>query len=193
MNLLSTQFYSLKTSLQENPKKVLFSFLFFIGLLLLLLLMMLFGRTSIRQSQIEALVDPQITSKQVLPLGYKKEGKKIKESKAISILFAKPSLLKDSEVLKLIKQKEAELNRSIYVYPLVYQAESLAKKYQLNLDETTFVFFEKGIEKNRFTFESVENPEKNFIPELNRLPMWNIKVIESEESTGEAVKDSNEG
>lgn len=193
MNILSDWFESFKQTLRENPRKILFSFIFLLVLLISLLLMMLLGRTSIRQSQLESLVYPKITSKQLIPLNYNQEEKKIAEAEAVSILFGIPSNSDYQAMLKIVKKKEKELNRSIYVYPLVYQVDKIAQKYQINPTETTFVFYEEGVEKNRFTFESVEEPERNFIPELNRLPMWNIKVIEPDESTEEATKESNEG
>lgn len=193
MNILSDWFESFKQTLRENPRKILFSFIFLLVLLISLLLVMLLGRTSIRQSQLESLVYPKITSKQLIPLNYNQEEKKIAEAEAVSILFGIPSNSDYQAMLKIVKKKEKELNRSIYVYPLVYQVDKIAQKYQINPTETTFVFYEEGVEKNRFTFESVEEPERNFIPELNRLPMWNIKVIEPDESTEEATKESNEG
>ncbi|MDN6664999.1 MAG: hypothetical protein L0L14_10860, partial [Tetragenococcus koreensis] len=70
-------------------------------------------------------------------------------------------------------------NRNFYYYPLVYQTSEVANTYDLAPDEVTFIFFQNGKEKNRFVLSSIDNPEENFIPELNRLPMWNIKAQEN--------------
>ncbi len=85
--------------------------------------------------------------------------------------------------MRIFEKQDSELNRSIYFYPLIYQTGRMSEKYQLNVEEATFIFFEGGIEKNRFTYQSIDTPEKNIIPELNRLPMWNMKVLETTEES----------
>ncbi|MHC5267788.1 hypothetical protein ACYSNO_01180 [Enterococcus sp. LJL98] len=152
---------------------------------------MFFGRNAIRQSQLEALVYSKMTSQQLKPIEYQKD-EIIKDAEAISVLFSTPDNLEQKRIFQLIAQKEKELNRTIFVYPLVYQVRQISESYQLNSNETTIVFFEKGVEKNRFTFESIEEPKKNFIPELNRLPMWNMKIIEETENKQEEKNELTE-
>lgn len=181
MTQFSNWLEGLKQNFRDNPKKSSFSILMSVAVFIGLFLMVLFSRTSIRETQLEALVYPQIVTKKLVPLEYNQESKKITGTEAISVLFVKPSNPDYQAILKILAKQEKELNRSIYFYPLVYQVEKMAEKYQIDGEEATFVFFEEGVEKNRFTFQSIETPEKNVIPELNRLPMWNIKVIEPTE------------
>lgn len=189
MRLLTNWLEELKETFRDNPKKIYLSVSLCIAAIVGLFLIVLFSRTSIRENQLEALIYPQIVSEKLIPLTYNQETEKIKKTEAISVLFVKPSSPDYHAILKTLEKQGKELNRSIYFYPLVYQTEQIAKQFQINEEEATFVFFEKGIEKNRFTFQSIEEPEKNMIPELNRLPMWNIKVIEA---TEEAQKNKNE-
>ena len=37
---------------------------------------------------------------------------------------------------------------------------------------------EKGVEKNRVEVGKLEDFENEFVPEINRLPMWNIKDLD---------------
>ena len=84
-------------------------------------------------------------------------------------------------MMALITRKEKELNRSIYFVPVVYDKEAFKETYKITSEEITFIFFEKGKEKNRFTYEELTTPTNELMPGLNRLPMWNIKVLESDE------------
>lgn len=77
-------------------------------------------------------------------------------------------------ILDTPKQKE-ELNRTFYYYPLVYNSSKIAENYNLDPTKITFIFFQKGQEKNRFVVEDLKDLNKEFVPELNRLPMWRLK------------------
>ena len=92
-------------------------------------------------------------------------------------MFSKPNGEELAEVFQLFNDKENEMNRSVYYYPIVYDTQSFLDTYGVKANEITFVFFENGQEKNRFTYQSLKDPAEEFIPELNRLPMWNIRKL----------------
>lgn len=132
-------------------------------------------QTRIRHSQESSLVFAQVTNSKIKPLNYGEGDNEITETNAISVMFAPPHGTEYNKVMKLLDQKKDELNRPFYYYPAIYDTADLAKKYQIDPNKVTFIFFEKGEEKNRFTLDSFDDLEEEFIPELNRLPMWNIK------------------
>lgn len=130
--------------------------------------------TSIRAQQINNITYNDFTTGKVKPLDYKTEDETIKKKNAISVMFSKPHG-KDYQAIKtLVTEKDSELNRSFYYYPIVYNTDNIAQKYDIDPNKITFIFFEEGKEKNRFTYEEMSAPEISFIPEMNRLPMWNI-------------------
>lgn len=132
-------------------------------------------QSRIRRSQESSLVFAEVHNSKIKPLDYGKGDSEIAEANAISVMFAPPYGAEYDKVMKLLDQKEDELNRPFYFYPAIYDTADLAKKYKIDPNKVTFIFFEKGEEKNRFTLDSFEDLENEFIPELNRLPMWNIK------------------
>lgn len=82
-----------------------------------------------------------------------------------------------------------ELNRPIFYYPIVYDVHELEQKYNIRTDEVTFIFFDGGKEANRITAGKggITDFDKELIPELNRLPLANIKQLEEEmDRTGTA-------
>ncbi|MFZ1779869.1 MAG: hypothetical protein WAT94_00320 [Enterococcus aquimarinus] len=183
MKVFNNWLETLKQIVRDNPKKIAISLIISSVVIGILFFLVSYSRTAIRQNQIEALVYPQILSDKLVPLPYDQESEKIKKTAAISVLFVKPSNPDFQEILRIFEKQDSELNRSIYFYPLIYQTGRMSEKYQLNVEEATFIFFEGGIEKNRFTYQSIDTPEKNIIPELNRLPMWNMKVLETTEES----------
>lgn len=165
----------LTVQVKKNPKKTLFYSLFYIFLLLSFFYLLLFSRTSIRQSQIDVLIFQQNELKSLEPISYDQLDATVKSAKAISVLLANPATENYQKMIKLLNEQEKEVNRKIYFYPLIYTNPVLLDQYQINPDEVTFIFFEEGVEKNRLIFDSLEQAETTFIPELNRLPMWNLK------------------
>lgn len=131
--------------------------------------------TKIRASQMSSLIYESLPTQKVRPLSYNQGDEAIIETKAISVMFAKPNRSDTNQVWEIIDQKNDELNRNFYYYPIVYRSNETAQRYNLDPNEVTLIFFQNGEEKNRFTLRSIEDPEENFIPELNRLPMWNIQ------------------
>lgn len=152
-----------------------------VGLLVVtgLTFFMLTMNTQIRAAQIDNLIYEELPTKKMVPFSYDQGDAIIHEKKAISVMFAKPNQPDTNQAMKIIKDKDKELNRNFYYYPLVYQTSEVTNTYDLAPDEVTFIFFQNGKEKNRFVLSSIDNPEENFIPELNRLPMWNIKAQEN--------------
>lgn len=172
----SSQFWlKIGTRLKKNPKKSVFYSLFSLFLLLSFFYSLLYFRTTIRQSQLEVLIFQPNESNVLEPISYNQLDSTVKSAKAISVLLANPATENYQKMLAILNEQEKEVNRKIYFYPLVYSDSTLLEQYQLSSEEVTFVFFEGGIEKNRFVFDSLEQAETTLIPELNRLPMWNLK------------------
>lgn len=140
---------------------------------------MVYAQGNIRRSQIASLVTPGIKNKKIKTLTYGEGDRQIKDTTAISVMFSVPRGQSFANVLDLLdSQQGKELNRNFYYYPLIYETENLTKQYHIDPSKVTFIFFEKGEEKNRFVFEDLANYQTELIPELNRLPMWNIKHVE---------------
>lgn len=136
-----------------------------------------FAQKTIRQDQLDELVFDSLKSDHLIPLPYQTVDQKIKETKAISIMFSQPDGTSFKNVMTVLDDPNQEkmLNRKFYYYPIVYDSETIRKKYHLNPRQVTFIFFHNGKEKNRFVVESLKDLNNEFIPELNRLPMWNLK------------------
>ncbi|WP_161903293.1 hypothetical protein [Candidatus Enterococcus willemsii] len=178
---LQDAWYNFEDAVYRNPKKAI---LYAIGGLVtvsLLTIAMIAANARIRQTQISTLVVDHLPVDKIIPITYGKEDKTIEDKQAISVMFTRPQGKAYHEIMAQLEEKSQELNRKFYYYPIVYDATEIGNTYKLNPDEVTFVFFEKGVEKNRFVFDSLEDADINFIPELNRLPMWNIGGSDSEE------------
>ena len=149
-----------------------------IGLLIVVFLGIQTGqkmRVAIRQSQInEVATDAfRLTQKlTVIPYGELEE--MIASKSALSVLFISPRTDHYEQIFQIIHEKESEMNRTIYVYPLIYQVKEMEQTYHLATNQATFVFFQKGQQKKQFTYESLKKPMNELIPEINRLPMWNL-------------------
>lgn len=135
-----------------------------------------FAQTTIRQDQLNDLVFDSLKSDHLIPLNYCELEEKINDTKAISIMFSQPSGTSFENVMTILDNPDQEtmLNRKFYYYPIVYDSETIAKNYQLNPRQVTFIFFRNGKEKNRFVVENLQDLNSEFIPELNRLPMWKL-------------------
>lgn len=178
-NSLQTLWYDFADTINANRKKSILGVFFALLLVIALTFLTLTVNSKIRAAQMDNLIYEDLPTKKVVPFSYGEGDKIINEKKAVSVMFAKPNQAETKKALQIITQKEEELNRKFYYYPLVYQTQEIKNTYDIADDEVTFIFFQNGKEKNRFMLSSVKNPEKNFIPELNRLPMWNIEVEEN--------------
>jgi len=136
-----------------------------------------FAQKTIRQDQLDELVFDSLKSDHLIPMDYQTVDQKIEQIKAISIMFSQPNGTSFENVMTILDDpnQQTMLNRKFYYYPIVYDGETIAKKYQLDPRQVTFIFFHNGKEKNRFVVESLKDLNNEFIPELNRLPMWNLK------------------
>ncbi|MDU5335541.1 hypothetical protein [Enterococcus sp.] len=136
-----------------------------------------FAQKTIRQDQLDELVFDALKSDHLIPLDYQMVDKKIQDTKAISIMFSQPDGTSFKNVMTILDDPNQKmmLNRKFYYYPVVYDSETIAKKYKLDPRQVTFIFFHNGKEKNRFVVESLKDLNNEFIPELNRLPMWDLK------------------
>ncbi|MDT2595780.1 hypothetical protein P7D52_02135 [Enterococcus dongliensis] len=161
----------------ENERRSLMITASLVLVALIFSVSVLFAQKTIRQDQLDELVFRSLKSDHLIPLDYQTVDQKVKDTKAISIMFSQPRGTSFENVMTLLDDpaQERMLNRRFYYYPIVYDSEAIAKKYRLDPRQVTFIFFHNGKEKNRFVVEGLDDLNEAFIPELNRLPMWNLK------------------
>lgn len=148
---------------------------------------MIFLPEKIKADQVDSLVYSTITSDKVKGFDYSNAKQTIADSKAISVMFCVPKGETYEQVLSIFNdsKKMEELNRQIYFYPLVYDVAEEEKEYGINREQITFIFFDGGKETNRVVIgkEGITDVSKELVPELNRLPLANIKKLELEMTT----------
>lgn len=182
-------------SFAENPSKYFRRLVFLLILSLLLTVAMFLLPEKIREEQVNSLVYSSIPTSKLKPFDYSKADQKIKQSRAISVMFSKPNGKIYQDMLDVFNDPELmeELNRPIFYYPIVYDVHELEQKYNIRTDEVTFIFFDGGKEANRITAGKggITDFDKELIPELNRLPLANIKQLEEElDRTGVTSQNS---
>ncbi|WP_275400004.1 hypothetical protein [Enterococcus faecium] len=182
-------------SFAENPSKYFRRLVFLLILSLLLTIAMFLLPEKIREEQVNSLVYSSIPTSKLKPFAYSQADQKIKQSRAISVMFSKPSGKTYQDMLDVFNDPELmeELNRPIFYYPIVYDVHELEQKYNIRTDEVTFIFFDRGKEANRITAGKggITDFDKELIPELNRLPLANIKQLEEEmDRTGTAAPNA---
>lgn len=145
------------------------------GILILLTASLLFGSrvsAGIRQSELDELVYRSYSSDKILFFGANAD-EEIQAEAAISVIFAVPNGKLYEEVNRTLEDKEqlAGLTHKAYLYPVVYDKETVMDEYQLKDGVVTMIFFEKGVEKRRYEITADTVIDQDLIPELNRLPM----------------------
>lgn len=165
------------TIVSENERRSLTILVSLVLAVLIFSASAVYAQKSIRQDQLNELVFSSLKSDHLIPLEYQTVEQKIEQTKAISIMFSQPHGTSFKNVLTILDDPSQKnmLNRKFYYYPIVYDSEKIAQKYQLDPRQVTFIFFQNGKEKNRFVVESLKDLNNEFIPELNRLPMWKLK------------------
>ncbi|MBE8863282.1 hypothetical protein, partial [Enterococcus faecium] len=162
-------------SFAENPIKYFRRLVFLLILSLLLTIAMFLLPEKIREEQVNSLVYSSIPTSKLKPFDYSQADQKIKQSRAISVMFSKPNGKTYQDMLDVFNDPELmeELNRPIFYYPIVYDVHELEQKYNIRTDEVTFIFFDGGKEANRITAGKggITDFDKELIPELNRLPL----------------------
>ncbi|WP_207694925.1 hypothetical protein DOK67_0002783 [Enterococcus sp. DIV0212c] len=133
-------------------------------------------RANIRSSEIESLVNQEKLDKKANYLEAKTADKEISEKTAMTVLFSVPSGKNYENVINVLKDSKQmkDFNRSICIYPLVYDAENIEKKYNIKKNEVTIIFFENGKEKNRILVDESFDTKTMLIPALNQLPLPSI-------------------
>ncbi|MBL1225937.1 hypothetical protein [Enterococcus sp. BWR-S5] len=131
------------------------------------------AQANIRSSQIDSLVDVTFKTKKVKFADTKTIDKEIEESRASTIMFTVPSGKTYEQLISVFSDEELmqTFSRSMTIYPIVYDAANVEKKYNVKKDEITVIFFESGKEKNRFIVDESMDVKTAFIPKLNELPL----------------------
>ncbi|WP_407857013.1 hypothetical protein [Enterococcus hailinensis] len=167
---------NLSDILLENKQRAIVILSSFVFLVLLFSASVVFAQKTIRQDQLNELVFDSVKSDYLLPLNYQELDTKIQSTNAVSIMFSQPMGTSYEKVLSLLEDpnQKSMLNRKFYFYPIVYDEKQIEQEYKIDPNKVTFIFFQKGKEKNRFVVESLDDVNHEFIPELNRLPMWQL-------------------
>lgn len=161
-------------------------------------------QANIRSSEIKSLVNQEKLTKKANFLEAKTADKEISEKTAMTVLFSIPSGKTYDNIINVLKnsQQMKGFNHSIYIYPIVYDAEKIEKKYTIKKDEVTIVFFENGKEKNRIVIDENLDTKTMLIPALNQLPLPSVKqniqppatsTSSSLETTAETTQETMEG
>ncbi|WP_429949914.1 hypothetical protein IGJ55_001532 [Enterococcus sp. AZ170] len=154
-------------------------------------------QANIRSSEINSLVNQERLTKKANYLEAKTADKTISEKTAMTVLFSVPSGKTYENVIAVLKDSNQmkEFNHSIYIYPIVYEAEKIEKKYNIKKNEVTILFFENGKEKNRITVDESLDTKTMLIPALNQLPLSGVgqsvqpPTTTSTEETTETTKE----
>ncbi|MBO0447479.1 hypothetical protein JZO78_14170 [Enterococcus ureilyticus] len=154
-------------------------------------------QANIRSSEINSLVNQERLTKKANYLEAKTADKTISEKTAMTVLFSVPSGKTYENVIAVLKESNQmkEFNHSIYIYPIVYEAEKIEKKYNIKKNEVTILFFENGKEKNRITVDESLDTKTMLIPALNQLPLSGVgqsvqpPTTTSTEATTETTKE----
>ena len=178
---------------QCHPQKIQLTrrLVFLLHLIIATTIIAMFLLPEKTEEQVNSLVYSSIPTSKLKPFDYSQADQKIKQSRAISVMFSKPNGKTYQDMLDVFNDPELmeELNRPIFYYPIVYDVHELEQKYNIRTDEVTFIFFDGGKEANRITAGKggITDFDKELIPELNRLPLANIKQLEEEmDRTGTA-------
>ncbi|EOL44231.1 hypothetical protein [Enterococcus caccae] len=130
-------------------------------------------QANIRSSEIKSLVNEANLTKKANYLDIETADKEISEKAAMTVLFSTPSGKTYNEIIDVLKdtKQTKEFNRSIYIYPIVYNTEKIEKKYNIKKNEVTIIFFENNKEKNRLSIDQSLDIKTMLIPSLNQLPL----------------------
>lgn len=177
---MKKDFINVKDNIIEfiNRQKKLTAIILVVIVLVIISLFMVVPKVqaNIRASEIKSLVNQENLSKKANYLDPKTADKEISKKTAMTVLFSVPSgrtygnvmnVLKDSELMK-------DFNRSIYLYPMVYDVEKIEQKYKIKKNEVAIVFFENGKEKNRISIDENFDTKKMLITSLNQLSLSSI-------------------
>ncbi|MGC6767606.1 hypothetical protein ACYSNR_06300 [Enterococcus sp. LJL128] len=145
-------------------------------------------QANIRSSQVESLVKIDLPGKKASFADTKTIDKEIKESRAMTVVFTLPSGRTYDQMISLFKDEETmkTFSRSLTIYPIVYDASKIEKKYNVKKEETTAIFFENGKEKNRFSVNENMDVKTALIPELNQLPLASVDTNDQTQAQPEA-------
>lgn len=160
---------------KKNKKK--FKFLFFLLLLLLLSLflpLVIPDLTSeIQRAEMQSLVVEKNLNKKINYLYPISADETIKKKNGITVMFAIPNGKLYTDIIRVFKDSQQMnlFNRTLYIYPIIYQSQEIEKKYNINKNQITMIFFENGKAQNSFLVTQELNIKNDFISLLNQLPL----------------------
>lgn len=161
-----------------NKQKKLTAIIFAVIILFIISLFIIVPKVqaNIRASQVTSLVNQEKLAKKANYLDIKTADKEISEKTAMTVLFSVPSGKTYENVIDVLKNSKQmkDFNHSIYIYPIVYDAEKIVKKYSIKENEVTIIFFENGKEKNRINIDASFDTKMMLISALNQLPLSSV-------------------
>lgn len=130
-------------------------------------------QASIRSSEINYLIEKINLNKKVSFFAEGDIEKQIDDKNAVTVLFSEPHGTEYDKVLSVFSDTKLmnSFNHSLFIYPIVYNSNKIEKKFGINKNEVTVIFFENGKEKNRFIVVDSLDVNTMLIPKLNELPL----------------------
>lgn len=130
-------------------------------------------QANIRISEMNYLNEKVNLNKKVSFFDEENSEKQIDEKNAITVLFSEPHGTEYDKVLAAFSDNKLmnSFNHSLFIYPIVYNSSIIEKKFGINKNEVTIIFFENGKEKNRFIVMDSLDVKTMLIPKLNELPL----------------------
>lgn len=158
---------------KKNKNKVVF--LFFLLLLLLFFFPLVIPKltSEIQLAEVQSLVVEKNLNKKINYLEPASADEVIKKKNGITVMFSIPSGELYTEVLRVFKdnQQMSSFNRTLYIYPIIYQSQEIEKKYNINKNQVTMIFFENGKSQNSLLVTQELNIKNDLIALLNQLPL----------------------
>jgi hypothetical protein len=145
----------------------------------------------IQSETVQTIVTSQLHSTKVKPIDFTNRDEWIDKQAAVTVVFAEPRGKAYAKLVTLFNdpKKLTQLNRKIYFYPEIYNAKATEKKYKLKTGMVEILFFQEGLEKNRFELQNTQGIEDNFISRINSLAIAPSTPVDEE--TGQPNKKTS--
>lgn len=151
-------------------------------------------RDNIRGSELESVVYNNFLTEKVIFFDYPDKDAVIQKEDSIIVMFASPHGDSFQEALDVLNlpETEAQMNRPIYFYPVVYQKNSMEASYRISGQDASFIYFEKGVEKHRFTLGELSDVKGQLADAVNRLSSADFTAAGTAEEPVKEEKSAEE-